>query len=194
MSIELKKDFLPHIYGEKMLDFSNEYNKQLISTIELIRRGDKNGRAVSNRNFGWQSNNLPVIGIFKKLKEEIIKSSYDFCKSLKDFEFKKIIVDDIWANINYKNDINWPHCHTGDLSGVYYVNAAGNCGDLILQQYNFPSTNWKLNKYLSTEHTVKKITAKTNKLVLFNSECYHFVEKNLSDELRISISFNCEII
>ena len=38
------------------------------------------------------------------------------------------------------------------------------------------------------------IEPKKNKLILFNSPTYHLVEKNFSDKIRISISFNLDIL
>ena len=51
-----------NIFGETFLDFDDNYLKQLIASIELIRRGNINGRAFSNLEFGWQSNFIPESG------------------------------------------------------------------------------------------------------------------------------------
>ena len=54
------KAYASHIYGESFLDFNDNYISQLKATIELMRRGDVNGRAVSNQQFGWQSDTYPT--------------------------------------------------------------------------------------------------------------------------------------
>ena len=36
----------------------------------------------------------------------------------------------MWANITYEGDINWPHTHSTDIAGVFYVDVHENCGNL----------------------------------------------------------------
>jgi uncharacterized protein (TIGR02466 family) len=179
------------LYGETILNLDESYIKQVRDSIELLRRGDVEGRMVSNVNFGWQSGFLPQTGPFEKLTQKICTEAFDFCKNLKKFEFKKIVMAALWANINYKGDINWPHNHGGDLAGVFYLNPSKNCGNLNLVNFQYARTG--LGNYLDNENTIS-IEPKKNKLILFNAPTYHFVEKNFSDKIRISISFNLDIL
>lgn len=188
--MQIKLDLLPHIYGEDILNVSDNYNKILVSTIELIRRGDKDGRAVSNTDFGFQSDFLPLDGIFSPLVKLIEEKAWAMCKQLKNCNVSEVIVDRLWANINYKNDVNWEHVHEGDISGVYYVNAKKNCGDLVLKSRAIPYTFSYLNSFLLDNFSIKVIPPQNKKLVLFDATLHHCVKKNLSDELRISMSFN----
>ena len=56
-----------HVFGETYIDLEKAYIEQLIASIELLRRGDVDGRAISNLSFGWQSQDIPVTnGVFKK--------------------------------------------------------------------------------------------------------------------------------
>ena len=185
------KAYASHIYGESFLDFNDNYISQLKATIELMRRGDVNGRAVSNQQFGWQSDNLPHTGPFELLVKNIEDGAYNFCSNLKNFKFKKVRVEALWANINYKGDINWPHKHQGDLAGVYYLDTHENCGNLILDSYHY-NQHCKISSYLKISEGVC-IKPKNNKLVLFDSSCYHYVTKNKNDKIRISMSFNIAI-
>ena len=43
------KAYASHIYGESFLNLNDGYISQLKATIELMRRGNINGRAISNR-------------------------------------------------------------------------------------------------------------------------------------------------
>ena len=147
-----KEIFMSHIYAESYLNFTEEYLSQLKASIELMRRGNIDGNAVSNR----------------------------------DGDENKVICD-----INYKGDINWPHKHQGNLAGVFYLDTHENCGDLILDSFNF-NQHCKISSYLSSKEKVI-VVPKNNKIVLFDSNCMHYVTKNLSDKIRISMSFNIKI-
>jgi|TARA_R110002020_G_scaffold183173_1_gene379164 uncharacterized protein (TIGR02466 family) len=186
-----KEIFMSHIYAESYLNFTEEYLSQLKASIELMRRGNVDGNTVSNSEFGWQSNVLPHSGPFEKLTKKITEKAFVFCKNLKNFNFGKVEISSLWANINYKGDINWPHKHQGNLAGVFYLDTHENCGDLILDSFNF-NQHCKISSYLSSKEKVI-VVPKNNKIVLFDSNCMHYVTKNLSDKIRISMSFNIKI-
>ena len=180
-----------NIFGETFLDFDDNYLKQLIASIELIRRGNINGRAFSNLEFGWQSNFIPESGPFEKLTQSICKEGYSLCKNIKDLNFTKIKMSGFWANINYKGDINWPHNHQGDIAGVFYLQVPEKSGSLFLHSYNY--SNSILGCHLQNSKGRIEIKPIKNKLVLFNACCYHYVGKSLSAIPRVSMSFNLDI-
>ena len=101
--------FPRNIYGETFLGFDSGYLQSIEATIELFRRGNTSGREMSNQDFGYQSNLLPHDGVFQNLTDKILVKSKEFLKSLNGFEFSKVELKDMWANINYPGDINWPH-------------------------------------------------------------------------------------
>ena len=144
------------------------------------------GNVRSNRG-GWQSKLLPPTGELEPLAFEIS----EFCKSIKGFKFTDLTVTKFWANINYENDINWPHKHQGDLSGVFYLQATENSGDLILENPNYDMNN-KISSHLHNKFTIA-IRPIKNKLILFDANCLHLVTKNNCKQPRISISFNIVI-
>ena len=79
--------FPQHVYEKHFLEFNKNYLNQLQASIELIRRGDINGRSISNSQFGWQSDSLPQDGPFNLLTQQITKKAFEICKNLKDFNF-----------------------------------------------------------------------------------------------------------
>ena len=181
-----------HVFGESYIDIEKEYREQLIASIELLRRGDVNGRAVSNFSFGWQSQDIPTArGIFKKIALKIESAAQIFCGTIDELFYREVKINNLWANINYANDINWPHKHAGDISGVYYLDVFDNCGDLVLTSFNFTVNN-KISKFLRSKNN-KIIKPENKKIVFFDSECVHFVSKNFSGKPRISLSFNLNI-
>lgn len=183
--------FPAHVFGQDYLGLNQDYLNQLISSIELIRRGDINGKELSNYEFGWQSDNLPQSGPFEKITQEIVKKAFIFCKNIKGFNFSKVTIGNLWANINYKGDINWPHKHSGDISGVYYLETPDNCGFLSLNYYNY-NLNTKISEFFDGKGSIK-ILPKKDKIIFFDSNCMHYVTKNNSSKIRISISFNINI-
>jgi len=183
--------FPQHVYEKHFLEFDTNYLNQLQASIELIRRGDINGRSKSNTEFGWQSDALPHDGPFQFLTEQITKKSFQFCKNLKNFIFSKVEIEIMWSNINYKGDINWPHTHSADIAGVFYVDVHDDCGNLELNSFAYNKQH-KLSCYLLQKNLLS-IKPQNNLLVLFDSDCYHSVSKNKSNKPRISISFNVKI-
>lgn len=180
--------FPSHVYGKSFLGLDNNYLKQLETSIELMRRGDVNGKAYSNTSFGWQSDVLPQSGPFEKLTQELTKSSLNFCKKLRLLKVKKIEMTSLWANINYQGDVNWPHKHGGDLSGAYYIKTPTNCGNLLLTSYQY-NLNSVIERHFKRKYELE-IEAVQDRLVLFDSQCTHMVTMNKSMEPRISVSFN----
>tara|TARA_R100001086_G_scaffold124401_1_gene64198 strand:- start:67 stop:642 length:576 start_codon:yes stop_codon:yes gene_type:complete len=183
--------FHSHIYGESFLGLNNNHLQKIIETINLMKKGDIKGESNSNFNFGWQSKPLPHDGLFEILTQKICQSAYDLCKSLDDFNFTRINMLALWANINYHGDVNWHHKHSGDLSGVYYLNTYKDCGDLLLDSFQF-SANSKIHTYLR-RISRRIIEPKNDKCIIFDAECVHAVLKNRSDKPRISVSFNLGI-
>ena len=183
--------FPQHVYEKHFLEFNKNYLNQLQASIELIRRGDINGRSISNSQFGWQSDSLPQDGPFNLLTQQITKKAFEFCKNLKDFNFSKVEMAIMWANINYEGDINWPHTHSTDIAGVFYVDVHENCGNLELHSFAYNQQH-KLSSYLREKNPLS-IKPENNLLVLFDSDCYHSVSRNRSNKPRISISFNIKI-
>ena len=76
----------------------------------------------------------------------------------------------VWTNFSYKGNFNESHQHDGFVSGViYYKNHEH---PTIFDEHNIG--------YVGTDKT----------MVLFKSDVRHHVEKQLSDEERITIAFN----
>ncbi len=190
--MKIKTIFPAHVYAEDYLNFNQNYLDEIKALIVLLKKGDSKGRLVSNYGFGWQSQNIPEDGVFLKLTQEISKKAWSFGKKIKNFKFNKIVSGGFWANVNNHRDINWPHKHGGDVSGVYYVDTHINSGDLQLLSYAW-NDNDKIHFQLHANDQVK-ISPKNDKLIIFDSHCVHAVLPNLSKKPRISISFNFKFL
>ena len=90
---------------------------------------------------------------------------------------------------------NAPHIHPNSLfSGVYYIKAPENSGDLVCNdprpgvQLNMPTRKeGKPSKNLWREVHLKPVEGR---IIIFPFYLWHNVEPNLSNDIRISVSFN----
>jgi len=98
-----------------------------------------------------------------------------------------------WIIVNGTFASGAVHCHPNAfLSGVYYINAPENCGDIYFQD---PRHAALMGACPVTEHapwTVRQISYRPTPggMLIFPSWLYHGVEPNLSDTPRVSLSFN----
>tara|TARA_B100000427_G_C15211915_1_gene465018 strand:- start:21 stop:608 length:588 start_codon:yes stop_codon:yes gene_type:complete len=100
-----------------------------------------------------------------------------------------------WFNINGPKCHNTIHTHNDGktfLSGVYYVTVPkGLCGRIIFHDPRGRAIGAAPDsKYFDTGNKAVQITAEENMLLFFPSWLEHEVSCNLSNENRISISFN----
>ena len=114
-----------------------------------------------------------------------------------DLLCKNIQMNELWLNVNRRHAINKAHDHPFSfMSGVFFIKGPEKSGDLVLHNdhnkilytQNFhPQYIKKWNSYNSVTY---RIEPEENVLILFPSSVWHDVEPNLSDETRISLSFN----
>lgn len=187
----LKKEIIkPFSNPLFVYDFDLDLDK-MIEGLDKIK--NEQGKSVSKSNVGgWQSNDdLKFKDCVKPLVQSIDKTTDDLQN---ETGFKNLLIQNMWVNYNYKINFNQPHTHAGShISGVFWIKIPENSGDLIFQdprianQMNVPSVMSETNLFNATTFWMKP---KENRLLLFPSYLYHFVMPNLSDETRISISFN----
>jgi uncharacterized protein (TIGR02466 family) len=173
--------------------FFSELNIDLDELSKFCYSYDKDFRKKSNLS-GIQSNDLDLnLPILRPLISDIYEISNHIAKSTYKLN-KELIISNMWFNINKYKDANATHIHAFSvLSGVFYVKTPKNCGDLVfmnpmkishfIEDYNFS----EFNNYNSTSNS---ITPKENILIIFPSWLEHFVRPNMSENDRISFSFN----
>jgi len=155
-----------------------------VDYIEFALELQKNEPTVKKSNFGgYQSrDNLHKEGIFKELLNTLNLIGNDSVKHLNVSRFK---IKEMWLNINEHKDCNGAHTHGGVLSGVLYLNAPKNCGNLV---FTNPMPRSDLSVIKPNNYA---ITPQTLACIIFPSWLEHYVEPNLSiSEPRISLSFN----
>ena len=117
------------------------------------------------------------------------KGVLDFLKC----RYQGFEVTNCWANINRTGESHHIHSHPNNfLSGVYYVRAPAQCGDIVFhdprQQAIVLLPN--VSEYTPFNAARQRITPQAGTLLMFHSWLQHLVEENRSDQERISISFN----
>jgi uncharacterized protein (TIGR02466 family) len=151
----------------------------------------------SNRG-GWQSpSDFYADPSFSEFAEYIVKNANDaLCHYTCKFG-----LNNIWININKKGDYNVCHDHPkSTISGVLWVKTPENCGKL---SFRSPHSFVEHSLFEYADETIKKernyyndfhFFPKEGTMVLFASHLLHDVDQNESDEDRISIAFNLNIL
>lgn len=174
----------------------SDIQSDLISWIYNYQQKDE-GRVLSNMG-GWQSSKNPLEErSFDRYKSYIKDHINEICNDTLNAE---VILDNLWININKKNDFNWNHIHPqSHLSGVFWVKCPKNSGTLVFDSPNNFSDHriyQAMKKNYSTKfymHEVSNFQPEEGSLILFPPNLRHGVTPNLSNEDRISIAFNLQL-
>tara|TARA_R100001015_G_C4576583_1_gene133770 strand:+ start:37 stop:624 length:588 start_codon:yes stop_codon:yes gene_type:complete len=187
----IKDGFFPTIL------YAEDFNLDNKALEKKIIEWSQHDEGVKKTNVdGWHSKtNMHELNIdeYKPLVDALYVMQKNIFKE--EFLDRRPQLGNMWANINYKGGYNKPHIHPNALfSGVYYVKAPPNSGELILYD---PRPGIQNVMPTRTTHTVPKhlwrdvhIAPQEGRALMFPSWLWHSVEPNKSDNIRISISFN----
>ncbi len=170
-------------------------NEQLFTFILAERQRDPQGIQQRSHTLGWHSrDNLHLEAVFAPLQDFIEQSVAQVVAFAKwDLTRLTPTIATCWAMVNGKFAGNTVHMHPHSfLSGVYYVQAAANAGNVFF-----------LDPRLAHVMTMPPVTAhhpwnyqrviykpQPGRLLIFPAWLEHGVEPNGSDSERMSISFN----
>jgi uncharacterized protein (TIGR02466 family) len=196
---QILKLFSQPIFKYKIENYE-KLNEELLEFIYKLNENDKVGVKKSNIN-GWHSksfdlndpNNIP-----NKFLNHISNNIKDVFKNYGwVYDPSKIKCSSMWAIINKKGNYNMEHSHSNNyLSAAYYVKAPENCGNFkasnpnIINRNLFPKSNQATE--LNSNSASIKITE--GDLLIFPAYLPHSVEENKSDEDRVIVSFNIDIL
>jgi len=195
MTIEIL-DLWPTKFVKQTLSGFEEPNRGL---LKLVREWD---RARKDLTTDYHDNNPFEVDspATNWLRDNINQTVIEYLKSINiDVPLNWQIHG--WANLNrtgdYHDPHNHPHCY---LSGTYYVkvppadpkrrqrsDVRPNCITFYDPRSAFNMQSIKNDPYVDPEFTVLPTPGL---LMLWPSSLMHFVHPNLSDETRVSISFN----
>ena len=182
------------------LDNYKRHNEELSKYIYDLQKKDPDGVARSNQG-GWHSKPFNL----KDKENAPFKFFIDIQRYVADtfkeygwkYEPKKVNLTEMWAIINKKNNFNLEHTHPNNyLSAAYYVKAPDNCGSFKVTNPNLISRERITVSEKNTEfnQNIAQIKPKEGDLLLFPAYLPHSVGMNLSEEDRIVISFNIDIL
>jgi uncharacterized protein (TIGR02466 family) len=122
--------------------------------------------------------------------EKFIEANVNyFLKALYTTKKKYRIVSS-WANYYDKHQYQNVHIHPeSKLSGVYYIQSNGNDGNLRFHPSGH-AFRYDDEGNTNITHNTMAHQPQEGKLILFPSFAPHSVQPNMTDDVRISISFN----
>jgi len=175
-----------------------EVNEKMFVYIKSLQKKDRSGINRSNL-LGWHSKNFDLEleqprFFINSISPQLGSVFTDMGWDTKNQEVK---ITGMWAIINKKNASNSMHIHSNNyISAAYYVKAPKNCGDIVFYDPRFAAT-YRYPKISSTNKLNSNIVSfqpKEGMLVLFPSYLQHSVNANKTNQERIVISFNINLI
>ena len=174
----------------------DEIESDLEDYVLFLSRSDK-GVNKSNSG-GWQSKPYSkpeneFAELWNAIEERV--NIYHKNMSLKG----NVQISSWWFNVNYKGSMNRQHQHPNSIhSGVYYIKSPENCGWI---EFTHPSSTlqwgWEggiIETANEKNSSMVSLKSKKNILYIFPSWAKHGVDVNKSEEERISLSFNTNLI
>ena len=183
----------------------NQNIEALKKECYLIKNNDNEGTKKSNTGAqGYHSKNIISFENIPEIKK-LINQIGNCVSSIHQINRKgSIQLSNFWINICGKGGSNTPHTHSGSYSGVFFIKVPKEMkGGRFLFYRNFNEADLNSEEYMgdfkegyklqSYEYPIITIPPKENTLIVFPAWVVHAVETNLSDEDRISLSFNFSV-
>ena len=185
------------IFKQSIFSFKLDLDLNALNNFCLDYEKNNKGRVISNCN-GFQSDNLDFnTPIINKLSS-LIYNNVNYV-SKKYFKLdKSLSISDLWFNINRYKDNNNKHIHPCSLlSGVFYSKIPENSGNIKF--FNSESaeiffSGVDMMEYDEYNSSTYLLNSANSFLHIFPGFLNHSVEPNLSNEERISFSFNTNIM
>jgi uncharacterized protein (TIGR02466 family) len=187
-----------------------EIRSKIISLVETFKNNEKNAKLVSDKwgeeKSSYDNSDVDKYGITtfqtKNLLidpewADVISFIADFSGTMlssmtKNTSFK---FSNIWATFYPPGAYVPQHTHSNcALSGVFYVKAPKNCGNIVFQDPSWVAKSMIYNKNAEfpKDQTRYDVSPEDGMMIIFPSWLPHSTKKNLSTDSRIIISFNIE--
>ena len=184
----IEKFFPTFIYGK---DVQLDNNKL---AQDIINWSNQNSGVKKTNYKGWHSTtDMHTKPEYQELITELMRMQKEIYDNEHLDRYAKL--GNMWANINPPGSMNRPHVHPNALfSGVYYVKAQSNSGRLKIFDPR-PGTHMQMpvrksgnpGKDLWRDASIEP---KIGRIIMFPAWLWHSVEENVSNDIRISVSFN----
>lgn len=181
-------------------DDTNINLEPIRALCQRLRDEDPNGRQISN-NGGWQSadfkggdhNELSTLIDYILGASERCLGDYGYALG---YKFKML---NLWFNVNGKGHSNQIHTHAGSfLSGTFYVTVPNNASDIVFYKNTSEDHIIASAAHIDTHTAISGATCRypprDGRMVLFPSYLPHGVLPSQTEEERVSLAFNLEIV
>ena len=171
-------------------------NNESLAKVITNRSLAESSRELSNVG-GWQSNDdlaedVQFTDLISFVRQKLLKVALhnNYIDGL------ECVIVNMWANINEHRDFNKAHLHpNSDWSFAYYVKTTEDSGGIVFcdpRVRRIMNVHDDILKDYSndSQHSTYRISPLNGRLVIFPSYLEHYVEPNLTQETRISISGN----
>jgi uncharacterized protein (TIGR02466 family) len=189
-----KNDWFPTPVWHYTVENFQQLNETLLQEIHEEQQRDRQGEKWSNI-LGWHSvNNLHQRDRFAEFVNIVNVNVLEVANFLQwDLQKFSVNITTCWAIVNGKLASNSLHNHPNSiLSGVYYLKTPENCGGIYFNDPR-PASQMLVPPVVDFNlWTFPKVSYKPHAgtMLLFPSWLLHGVEMNMSEELRVCISFN----
>ena len=160
---------------------------KFINELEFISRGEDHGARSAN---SYILECKELSGLKKFIEKHIDYYAHEFFKVSRKHQF---YITQSWVNFNRKGETHHAHHHSNSLiSGVFYV-AGDDCPiNFSNAGYHIFGRGFDVEIAESNLYNAKgwRVSNDNFKLILFPSHVTHFVESNMHDTPRISLSMN----
>jgi uncharacterized protein (TIGR02466 family) len=169
--------------------FSTEFNKALMQEAHDIARDISTGKDAYPKDSLWDYNK-PRINFLKhyimhEAKRAINGSIAEANELNIDLKFSMG-----WINVKGPGEYIEAHAHNDcSLTATYYLQTPEDCGDLVI--LNTETIVKQDGAFMNNEVTIinhRHFKPKESKLVIFPGYAMHEVQKNKSNDLRVSLS------
>jgi uncharacterized protein (TIGR02466 family) len=190
-------DFAPNSVWTFKLPNHQELNQDLLLRIKRERQLCPQSRECEGREM-WQSQRpFTTEKSVKKLLKSVFGMARVIASFLKwDIGDNKPVCKVCWANIHPPGSYHTRHLHpsSAQLSGVYYIRAPENGGNIIFHDLPRFLGLWdSVPEILEpTYHNISQfeVTPEEGLCILFPAYMMHEVETNRSSEDRVGLAFN----
>jgi uncharacterized protein (TIGR02466 family) len=129
--------------------------------------------------------------ILTQLKNDLMEHVNIYLNEIMMVE-AELYITNSWINVTGYQKQHALHNHNNSIiSGVFYVDAADSQPSITFNKMNPPFfLHMKAKDYTIFNSMEWNIPIENNTIIVFPSQCYHFVKPNLTENQRISIAFN----
>ena len=179
---------------EYKIDNYNEINLPVIMYLYELQKQQPANDMISNRR-GWQKNHLENKAQMQTLSQAIFSKFHDFVvQDLQPLHEVSVYLNNLFANINAPGSYHVPHIHDSHWTGVYYLQAPEDCGDLCILKPHQGPHQAQLAKLFASCRLEQNIKPRPGYGYFFPSHLVHYVEENKNpQQTRISLSYNITV-